>query len=92
MPAPADLAIVDTVGAGNCFHAGLIACLQGTGHLSSPAALRALPPEALETALLHALASASINIMQAGRKPPTWDQVRAFVTKVTAIHYKCNIL
>jgi fructokinase len=78
MPAPTNLTVVDTVGAGDCFHAGLIAFFKRAGCLRSGALLAALPRDLLDAALAHAIASASINITRAGCEPPTWDEVAAF--------------
>lgn len=78
LAAPAGLAVVDTVGAGDCFHAGLIAFLQRAGQLAAPAAIAALATQQLQAALRHAIAAASLNIMRSGCNPPTWDETRAF--------------
>jgi fructokinase len=77
-PAPVGLPVVDTVGAGDCFHAGLIAYLKNAGMLASPADLAGLGQDALEDALEHAIASASINVTRAGCQPPTWGEVNEF--------------
>jgi fructokinase len=76
-PVPSNLAVVDTVGAGDCFHAGLIAYLERSGHLRTPSALRQLQHEVLQAALRHAVYSASLNVMSAGCDPATWEQVQA---------------
>jgi fructokinase len=78
LPAPPHLTIVDTVGAGDCFQAGLIACLARAGRLDSVAALADLDPALLHTALSHALAAASINVTRAGCNPATWEETVAF--------------
>jgi fructokinase len=78
MPAPADLAVVDTVGAGDCFHAGLIAYLHRSGALASPESLSRIDADCLEYALRHAIACASLNIMRAGCQPPNWEEAKAF--------------
>ncbi len=75
LAAPIGLAVVDTVGAGDCFHAGLLAYLQRGGKLASPAWLEKLEPDFLTAALRHAIASASINITRAGCSPASWDEV-----------------
>jgi fructokinase len=69
--------ITDTVGAGDCFFAGLIASLH---HGIGLAALRTGAPDvdALEQALAHATACAAINISRQGCQPPTWDEARAW--------------
>jgi fructokinase len=75
LAAPAGLTVVDTVGAGDCFQAGLLAYLQHGGKLASAAALAKLEPGFLTAALHHAIASASINITRAGCDPASWDEV-----------------
>jgi len=66
--------VVDTVGAGDCFHAGLIAYLQREGKLGAPDGLAGLAEEELLAALRHALAAASINIARSGCNPATWEE------------------
>lgn len=75
LAAPKNLAVVDTVGAGDCFHAGLIAFLQRGGNLASGDALARLDHSVLESALRHAIAAASINITRAGCDPASWEDV-----------------
>lgn len=77
-PTPAGLALVDTVGAGDCFQAGLIACLYKAGALSGAAALQELDEETLRGALRHAICAASVNVTRAGCDPATWDQTVQF--------------
>lgn len=74
LPALAGLEVVDTVGAGDCFHAGLIAYLQHEGKLSTPDGIAGLAEEDLLAALRHALAAASINIARSGCNPATWEE------------------
>jgi fructokinase len=80
--APARLTVVDTVGAGDCFHAGLIAFLKHAGCLDSGAQLATLDPELLSAALEHAIASASINVTRVGCDPPRWGEVSAFKARM----------
>jgi fructokinase len=77
LPAPAPQKIVDTVGAGDCFHAGLIAYLSKAGVLKAQAGLSALTEDLLRKSLRHALASATWDIMQSGCNPGTWDQIES---------------
>lgn len=75
---PDNLEVIDTVGAGDCFQAGLIAYLQHADRLASPACLGQLDQAFLQAALQHAIAAASINIMRTGCDPATWEQTIAF--------------
>lgn len=79
----APLAVADTVGAGDCFLAGLITALlagpeRGQEALSErPGGLVApLATERLHAVLWHALASASHCVEQVGCVPPRYDTVR----------------
>lgn len=74
LAAPSGLRVVDTVGAGDCFHAGLVACLLRAGALADTARLAALEPAQLRAALRHAIAAASVNIMRSGCDPATWQE------------------
>jgi fructokinase len=78
LPTPADLALVDTVGAGDCFQAGLIAYLYREGALTGAAALQELNQETLHGALRHAICAASVNVTRAGCDPATWEQAVQF--------------
>lgn len=74
LPAPTNLAVVDTVGAGDCFHAGLIAYLQRAGKLATTSLIAQLEHDQLLAALRHAMAAASLNIMRSGCNPATWEE------------------
>ncbi len=74
--APQNIVVVDTVGAGDCFHAGLIAYLLHAGVLGSAGGLAQLDIDVSRSALRHAVASATLNIMRAGCDPARWDQVQ----------------
>lgn len=78
LPAPNDLKVTDTVGAGDCFHAGLVSYLAHAGRLASEESLRQVDQDFLRCALQHAVAAASINIMRSGCDPATWEETRRF--------------
>jgi len=63
--------VVDTVGAGDTFNAGLLAGLSQAGLLTR-AALRAAEPEALRPAVELGARAAAITVSRAGANPP-WD-------------------
>lgn len=71
------LAVVDTVGAGDSFLAGLLAHLLHQAQAASGASLGAflagLAGEPCRQALRHALASASLCVQQQGCVPPGWQ-------------------
>lgn len=82
------IAVADTVGAGDCFLAGLLACLlhhsQATGQ--TPAQVLAQADAAvLRDVLAHALANATLCVMQSGCSPSSWAQVRARMQQVPAL-------
>jgi fructokinase len=66
--------VADTVGAGDCFLAGLIAALLHAGP-DPQAAIERLDQPSAHVLLKHALSSASINVMRSGCVPATWDEV-----------------
>jgi fructokinase len=74
---PPKLSIQDTVGAGDCFQAGLIAYLSHAEKLTQ-AAIKNLDVTILSNALRHAIVAASINITRAGCDPATWEETAAF--------------
>ncbi|MFN7154485.1 MAG: PfkB family carbohydrate kinase [Acidovorax sp.] len=71
------LEVVDTVGAGDSFLAGLLAHLlrqaQVAGGVRFVQFVETLTAEACRTALRHALASASLCVVEQGCVPPGWD-------------------
>jgi fructokinase len=80
---PAGVQVVDTVGAGDCFFAGLVASLHSAGKLSADA-LAELDMATLEHALEFAIATASLNVMEEGCNPPTMDEVEEFIARSRA--------
>ena len=69
VPAPA-AQVVDTVGAGDTFNAGLLAGLDAAGALTKPA-LAALDEETLRAALDLGARAAAVTVARAGANPPT---------------------
>ena len=71
------LQVVDTVGAGDSFLAGLLAHLlrqsQAAGLASFAQFVDGLTADACQQALRHALASASLCVMEQGCVPPRWE-------------------
>lgn len=68
--------VQDTVGAGDTFHAALLARLAQTGRLS-PEAIAALDREALADLLAYAAAAAAITVTRRGADLPTAAEVEA---------------
>lgn len=66
--------IVDTVGAGDTFNAGVLAKLDTLGALQKPA-LRSLPAEVLREALEHGARVAAVTVARAGANPPWADEL-----------------
>lgn len=60
--------VIDTVGAGDCFFAGFLACWLRNA-------------ENLQAALDHAVCSASVSVTRQGCQPPTWDEAASLTTK-----------
>jgi len=71
-----DVAVVDTVGAGDSFTAGLIGSLLRRGQ-HPPADLARCPPDQLSGALDDAILVASVNCERRGNDPPTAADVAA---------------
>lgn len=80
LPIPSGVTVVDTVGAGDCFQAGLVASLHQAGALSL-AALAELDAGAMEAALRYAIATASINVMREGCNPPRREEVQCLLER-----------
>jgi fructokinase len=71
--------VVDTVGAGDAFDAGLLTWLAERG-ITSRKALRGLAPDGLTAALRFAAAVAALNCTRAGADPPDRRSVREFLS------------
>jgi fructokinase len=66
---PPNVAVVDTVGAGDTFNAGLLASLHAQGALSKPA-VAGLDEAAILRALELAAGAAAVTVSRAGANPP----------------------
>lgn len=75
----APLTVVDTVGAGDCFFAGLLAHLLRQSQKANDGLasfLAALPSPGAAQALAHGLAGASLCVQAQGCVPPSWSATR----------------
>ncbi len=68
--------VTDTVGAGDTFHAALLARLERTGRLN-PEAIAALNREAIAELLTYSVAAASVTVTRRGADLPTAAEVEA---------------
>jgi fructokinase len=78
---PAGVDVVDTVGAGDCFFAGLVASLHRAGKLTADG-LAGLDRATLDAALEFAIATASLNVMREGCRPPTAGEVEDYLASL----------
>jgi fructokinase len=79
-----DVAVVDTVGAGDSFTAGLLGSLLSRGQYT-PADLARCPADQLSGALADAILVASLNCERRGNDPPTAADVEAGRERLTPI-------
>lgn len=79
-----DVAVADTVGAGDSFNGGLLTRLAELG-ITSRAALEELPDGMLEDALRFAAAVAALNCTRPGADPPTRREAEAFLARVVSL-------
>lgn len=68
--------VVDTVGAGDTFNAGILAALHDTGMLTKRA-VASLSAEQVESALSLASAAAAVTVSRAGANPPWRNELRS---------------
>ncbi|RDI61232.1 carbohydrate kinase family protein [Microvirga subterranea] len=78
-PAP-HVDVVDTVGAGDTFHAAFLSWLDAES-LLSPARIAALTEQQVGAALDFAAAAAAIVCTRRGADPPTWKEVTTFMKR-----------
>ncbi|MDH4417869.1 MAG: PfkB family carbohydrate kinase [Acidovorax sp.] len=87
------LQVVDTVGAGDSFLAGLLVHLlrqaQAAGGEGFVPFVEALTADACQQALRHALASASLCVVEQGCVPPGWEAAVAWsLTRPATLHQR----
>lgn len=70
--------LVDTIGAGDTFHAAFLAAILRDGIVEEN--LSNARPQALGKALEYACAAAAVNVMRAGCQPPTPIEVEALIS------------
>jgi fructokinase len=74
----AAIQVVDTVGAGDCFLAGMVASMLEQG-LAADWGAEVVEPSQAQALLFNAIASATLCVMQRGAVPPSRAQVLARV-------------
>lgn len=79
---PEGIRVSDTVGAGDCFIAALLAALDREGGGLTVCGLVQRRGQALRQALAHAMAAACINVSRVGCDPATWDETTALAASV----------
>jgi fructokinase len=72
--------VVDTVGAGDSFHAAFLASLASAGELTA-GAIKALSTKSLERALEYAITASSITCSRRGADLPTRREVEAAISR-----------
>jgi fructokinase len=70
------VAVVDTVGAGDCFGAAFVAALVDEGAFG-PGATRTADEAVLKRAISYAVAASAINCTRTGAAPPSRDEIEA---------------
>jgi fructokinase len=78
--APPRVAVVDTIGAGDSFTAGLLAYL-AQEDLLTPAGTAGLSSAQIEAALQQAVAAGALTCTRAGADPPNREQLAAFLAQ-----------
>ena len=73
--------MVDTVGAGDTFNAGLLAQLNAAGHLTKDG-LHTLPAHALSKALTFASSAAATTVSRSGANPPWFHELDSTKSKI----------
>lgn len=83
---PSALAVVDTVGAGDSFLAGLLAALVNLAPTQkTKQTLNTLSEAQTHQLLRHAIASASLCVQQRGCVPPTWQEAEAWAAAHSSV-------
>jgi len=67
--------VIDTVGAGDTFNAGVLAALAEAGALAVDAVRAGLDPATLRAALELGVRAAAVTVSRAGANPPRRDEL-----------------